>query len=142
MNQVRPVLLTLALSVSFASGCFSNYGGRQEIKGTVKLKGQALDTGTIEFVPLEGDRATQGGAVVANGTYLIPRPQGLMPGKYRVILTSGDGRTPASNPDSAPGPTGANIVSKDRIPPEYNVNSKQEVEVSASKPNIFDYDIP
>jgi hypothetical protein len=142
MNYIRPFALVFVLSVSFASGCFNNYGGKQEVKGTVKLKGQPLDTGTIEFVPLEGDRATQGGAVIASGSYSIPRPLGLVPGKYRVILTSGDGRTPASDPDSAPGPTGANIVSKDRIPPEYNVNSKQEVEVSASKANVFDYDIP
>jgi hypothetical protein len=142
MNHARWLLLVAALLVLFASGCNNNYGGRQEVKGTIKLKGQALDNGTIEFVPLEGDRATQGGAVVASGSYLIPRSLGLVPGKYRVILTAGDGRTPAASPDAAPGPTGANIVSKDRIPPEYNVNSKQEVEVSADKPNVFDYDIP
>ncbi len=142
MNQVGPVVLLAALSVWLATGCTNNYGGRQEVKGAVKLKGQPLDSGTIEFVPLEGDRATQAGAVIANGSYLIPRPSGLVPGKYRVILTAGDGRTPASNPDDGPGPTGANIVSKDRIPADYNVNSKQDVEVSAGGPNVFDYDIP
>src|SRR5687767_4461257 len=33
-------------------GCGPNYGGRQEVKGTVKLKGQPLDQGVIDFTPL------------------------------------------------------------------------------------------
>ena len=143
MNNTRlaSVLLTALIS-TLVSGCTNDYGGRQGVKGAVKLKGAALDSGTIEFVPLDGDRATQGGAVIANGSYSIPRESGLMPGKYRVIITAGDGRTPASNPDEGPGPTGRNIVSVDRIPAEYNVDSKQEVEVTKAGPNVFNYDIP
>ena len=84
-----------------------------------------------------------GGAPIANGEYKIERMHGLMPGKYRVIITSGDGRTKAdAAPDEPPGPTGANIISKDRIPPDYNVNSKQEVDVTEKGPNVFNYDIP
>jgi hypothetical protein len=143
MNNVRRAsFLLAALVAAMAVGCTNDYGGRQEVKGTVKLKGAALDTGTIEFVPLDGDRATQGGAVIGNGSYSIPRASGLMPGKYRVIITAGDGRTRASSPDEGPGPTGGNIVSVDRIPAEYNVNSKQEVEVTKAGPNVFNYDIP
>jgi hypothetical protein len=143
MINVRLISIMLAIVLSIlAGGCTNDYGGRQEVKGTIKLKRAALDSGTIEFIPLDGDRATQSGAVIANGSYEIPRASGLMPGKYRVILTAGDGRTRASNPDEGPGPTGANIVSVDRIPAEYNVNSKQEVEVTKAGPNVFDYDIP
>src|SRR5438034_6047577 len=105
--------LPVLLSVVFV-GCGPNYGGRQEIKGTIKLKGQALDEGVIEFMPLES-QPTKGGAVIKNGTYDIPRPSGLVKGKYRVTITAGDGRTRAGT-DEPPGPTGANIVSKDRIP--------------------------
>ena len=65
-----------------------------------------------------------------------------MPGQYRVVITSGDGRTRANVPDEPPGPTGANIISKDRIPPDYNTNSKQEVEVTEKKANVFNFDIP
>ena len=133
-------LLLLVLGSTFALGCTNDYGGRQEIKGTIKLKGTPLDQGVIDFTPLE-DQPTKEGALIANGAYHIPRMSGLMKGKYRVIITSGDGRTREGS-DEPPGPTGANIISKERIPPEYNRNTKQEVEVSDSKPNVFDYDIP
>ena len=80
---------------------------------------------------------------IANGQYKIDRAHGLMPGKYRISITAGDGQTRADAPaDQPPGPTGANIISKDRIPPEYNTKSQHEVEVAEKKPNVFDYDIP
>jgi hypothetical protein len=128
------------LGLSLLLGCTNDYGGRHEIKGTVKLKGTPLDQGVIDFTPLES-QATKTGAMISNGSYHIPRPSGLMKGKYRVIITSGDGRT-KENSNEPPGPTGANIISKERIPPEYNVNTKQEVEVTDKDPNVFDYDIP
>jgi hypothetical protein len=141
MNSRLAPFLVLLL-VALPTGCGENYGGRQEVKGTIKLKGQPLDQGQIMFVPMSDDRSTQAGSLIANGSYHIERAQGLVPGKYKVILTSGDGRTPANAPDQAPGPTGANIISKDRIPPDYNTHSKQEVEVKEKGPNVFDYDIP
>ena len=123
-------------------GCGPDYGGRVEIKGKVILKGTPLDEGLIDFMPLSGDQATKQGALIKNGEYTIPQAQGLVPGKYRVFITAGDGRTRANaDPDELPGPTGANIVSKDRIPKEYNTESKQEREVTAKSPNVFDFDI-
>jgi hypothetical protein len=124
-------------------GCGTSHGGRKEIKGTVKLKGQPVDDGFIEFIPLSDAIPTRSGAQVLSGAYRIPAESGLMPGQYRVSITAGDGRTRASAAeDEPPGPTGANIVSKDRIPKEYNVESTQDVEVTAKGPNVFDYDIP
>jgi len=138
MNRI---LVILALIVVH-SGCGSNYGGRQEVKGTIKLKGELLNEGIIDFYPLDASATTKQGALISNGSYNIPRPSGLMPGKYRVSITAGDGKTRASAPDEPPGPTGGNIISKDRIPAEYNVNSKQEVEVTTKGKNVFNYDIP
>ena len=134
------IVVGLFLVLLSALGCTNDYGGRQEIKGTIKLKGVALDQGVIDFTPLDG-QPTKEGAVIANGAYHIPRPSGLVKGKYRVIITSGDGRTKEDS-NEPPGPTGANIISKERIPPEYNKNTTQEVEVLDNKTNVFDYDIP
>lgn len=108
------------------------------IQGDVTLKGKPLDEGVIEFV----SDSTKSGATILKGKYDIPVDQGLMPGVYKVLITAGDGRTPADSLDGLPGPSGANIVSKDLIPPEYNTNSKQEVTVKSSPPNKFNFAIP
>lgn len=133
-------MVVIASGLALGAGCWNNYGGRQEIKGTVKLKGELVDQGVIDFTPLE-NQATKNGSVVTNGAYHIPREQGLLKGKYQVRITAGDGRT-RENSNEPPGPAGANIVSKERIPPEYNVNTKQEIEVSEKGGNVFSYDIP
>jgi hypothetical protein len=138
----RLVWLGLGLAV-LAVGCGPDYGGRKEIKGVVKLKGQPIDDGTIDFFPASGDQATKSGAQIIKGSYKIPAEFGLLPGKYRVSITAGDGRTrPDAALDQPPGPTGANIVSKDRVPKEYNIESKIDVDVTQKGPNVFDYDIP
>ena len=111
---------------------------RLAISGTVTLKGEPLNDGVIEFASAK----TRSGAPVNKGKYEIAADQGLTPGVYKVVITAGDGRTPADSPDGMPGPTGANIVSKDRIPPDYGSNSKQEVTVSIKGPNKFDFPIP
>lgn len=137
------IWLLSAGGLAAAVGCGPDYGGRLEVKGTVMLKGAPLDDGSITFFPQSPDSGTKSGAPITNGSYVIPRESGLVPGKYRVGITAGDGRTRENaNPDEPPGPTGANIVSKDRIPPEYNVKSTQEVEVTKNGRNVFDYDIP
>ena len=131
----------------FLAGCGDGLGNRQEVRGTVKLKGVLLDEGVIIFTPIgntEGESpganaATKSGGLIKNGQYLVPRSAGLMPGKYRVVLSSGDGKTQAN--DGPPGPSG-NIISVDRIPPEYNEESKQEIVVTEKGPNEFNYDIP
>src|SRR5436305_14653717 len=139
MNRAFVISLATLVAFVLCAGCSSSGGRRREVSGTIKLKGQPLDHGLITFLPISGDGATQEGAPIANGQYKIDRQHGLLPGKYRVSITAGDGRTRADAPDQAPGPTGANIISKDRIPPEYNANSKQDVEVTDKKPKVVNF---
>src|SRR5690242_4465838 len=93
------------LSAFLLIGCGPSSGGRQEVKGTIKLKGEPLNQAVIDFTPLES-QPTKMGALITDGSYIIPRASGLMPGKYRVMITAGDGRTP-ENSDQPPGPSGA-----------------------------------
>jgi hypothetical protein len=135
----------VGLMVVVVSGCSDNLGNLQAVSGTVQLKGQPLDQGIIEFIPVgspteAGDAATKSGAAISNGKYSIPRETGLVPGKYKVIISSGDGVN-IENPEEPPGPTG-NYVSRERIPAEYNAESKQEVTVAAGGANQFNFDIP
>ena len=125
------------------TGC-TEANPRREVTGMISLKGTPLAEGVIEFQPLTtatmGMPATNAGAVIADGNYMIPAEHGLVPGTYKVLISSGDGVTP-DDPEGMPGPSG-NFVSKDRIPPEFNRNSTVEVEVVDGAPNTFNFDIP
>jgi hypothetical protein len=138
----RPFLaLTLAL---LAAGCSAG-DGREPVSGSITLKKQPLpEGGIVQFEPLDNQK-TEGTAVVNKGKYSIPQTNGLLPGKYRVRVSAGDGKTAVNpvNPDQPPGPGGgANIVSKDLVPADWGRASRQEVTVVAGKANEFNFDIP
>ena len=134
--------LLALLNLTFLAGCGES-NPRREVSGKILFKGTPLDNGIIEFHPLGSAQAgvptTMEACVITNGEYKILAEAGLTPGKYKVIISSGDNIDP-NNPEGLPGPTG-NYVSKDRIPKEYNTASKVEVEVKDKEPNVFDWDI-
>src|SRR5262245_26249557 len=132
--------LTLGAGVCLLAGCGDRFDGRVAVSGNVTLEGAPLNDGTITFEPIDGQGSTSG-AAIENGEYAIDRKVGLKPGKYRVMITAGDGKTRADD-EEAGGPGGANIVSVDRIPPEYNERTQQQIEVKAEGPNKFDFAIP
>ena len=126
------------------AGCTDQYADREAISGTVKLKGQPIPDGAIVmFEPLD-KQDTAGNATVAGGAFTVPRTAGLKAGRYLVRITAGDGKTAVNpmDPNSPPGPGGSNIISKDLVPADWNVNSKQEVIVTKNGPNKFDFVIP
>jgi hypothetical protein len=146
--MLRPLCkLWLAVSLAvLAVGCSDNYGGRVGVVGDVKLKGQPIKSGVISFEPASG-QDTAATSPITNGAYEIPRASGLKPGKYLIRVTAGDGKTPINpvNPDEPPGPGGkgtTNIVSKDLVPADWNVRSKQEREVTNENPNTLNFEIP
>src|SRR5438270_159491 len=91
MPAVRCLPLLLLI---LAAGCSDPYAGRFAVSGTVKLKGEPIREGIIQFEPLDA-QDTSSGAPIRSGDYTIPRPQGLKPGKYRIRVSAGDGVTPA-----------------------------------------------
>ena len=131
----------VSLPVAVLAGCSDPYAGRMEVSGEVKLQGQPLKNGLILFFPLD-KKETQSGAPIIDGEYQIPRPQGLKPGRYRVQLTAGDGKTPAAGDQIAAPGGSTNIVSMDLIPEDWNVRSKHEIEINAKGPNRLPFDIP
>ena len=137
-------LLAIVLLPIAAAGC-ADGTGREAVSGSARLKGQPLPDGAIvQFEPLD-QQGTEAAAVFTGGRYSVPKANGLKPGKYRVRLTAGDGKTAVNPtaPDQPPGPGGGtNIISKDLIPPDWGVKSRQEITVAAGGPNVFDFDIP
>jgi hypothetical protein len=125
-------------------GCGKSGPKRYEVTGEVTYKGQPLDEGMIEFHPMDG-QGSQDGATIKDGQYEIPKNKGLFPGKYKIHMIAGDGISGGPS-DGSPDvvrrkPTPGLVLGKERIPPEYNRNSKVIVEVSASKANKFDFHI-
>ena len=143
MFRIRFGVCIVAIA-ALVAGCSDSDGGREEVTGTVKLKGQPIPDGAIVLFEPMDSQDTAGNATATGGEFSIPRSAGLKPGKYRVRVTAGDGKTAVNpvNPDEPPGPGGTNIISKDLVPPDWNVNSKQEVTVTKGGPNKFDFDIP
>ncbi len=121
------------------TGCGPADDGRRSVSGTVTFQGKPLDRGNIMFVTPDG-LGSQTGAVIASGAYEIPAEQGLLPGRYKVAISSADGDVPA-DPNTPPGPSG-NFTSVDRIPAEYNTESKLEAEVKDQAENVIDFTIP
>lgn len=137
-----PLAALVGLCAGLLAGCSDPYAGRYAVSGKVTLKGQPLSNATITFTPEDAAVGTTSGSSITDGTYTIERQHGLKPGKYLVRITAGDGKNVA-NEEEAGAPGGStNIISVDRIPPEWNVRSDKHVEVSADKPNQFDFDVP
>src|SRR5262245_36303787 len=90
-TNLRSAIMTASLAVLLAcvAGCA---GGdslpREEVNGTVTIDGKPLAKGLITFVPTSAEVSTQGGAPVLEGKFTIPRLQGLVPGKYKVVISS------------------------------------------------------
>lgn len=135
------------LAAVLAVGCEDQFAGREPVSGSVTLEGQPLKEGSIQLLPM-ADQDTQTGAAIVDGKFSVDKRDGLKPGLYLVRITSGDGVTPArGRPDAADeeiaGPGGnTNIVSVDRIPPDWSEASSQSVEVKAGIENVFQFDIP
>lgn len=121
------------------AGCGGeDVGSKQAVSGEVKLKGEPLDKGSIQFSPKGGAGSTMSGAEIKAGKYSIPREAGLDPGTYEVRVSSpeGDGAPPPEMPGEATPPVA------DRIPAEYNVTTKLEFTVEAGKDNVYNVEIP
>ena len=133
----------VACAAALAAGCSDEFAGRYPLSGKVTLEGQPLSNAMITFEPLDG-QGTASGAPIENGEYKVEKKAGLMPGKYIVRITAGDGVTPQdADEEGAAAPGGnTNIISRDRVPVEYNERSTQQIEVKSDGPNQFDFAIP
>ncbi|QDV38861.1 hypothetical protein [Tautonia plasticadhaerens] len=131
----RPLGSILIVSMLVLAGCS---GGdelpREAVSGEVTLGGEPLSEGMIQFEP-SGGQATGGGAVIRDGSYEIPGDTGLVPGSYRVSISSSSGGS--ADTSAAPGAPGA--MMQERIPARYNAQSELVAEVTEGGDNTFDF---
>ncbi len=115
-------------------GCSSDVGDdkpREAVSGTVLMDGQPLPKGVILFAPegKSGEASASATGTIENGEFSIPRTQGPVPGKYKVLIshtdqTEGHVKIELKKPGkkSAAGP-------KETIPAKYNAQTTLSHEV-------------
>jgi len=135
------VLLTLA-----SMGCNrSDLQGRKAVCGKVTLGGAPLAKGNIRLEACDSLKQQAGnvvrghatGARIIDGKFTIPAENGLPPGNYLVRISAA-----ASKERTAGGPPGSSFYAPELIPAEFNVKSKQVIEVKDGVLNEFTFDIP
>jgi len=135
--------LCLVSAVSIA-GCGG--GGdelpRERILGSVALDGTPLASGNVTFMPEEPAGAgTSAGAVIDGGGFSIPREHGLVPGVYRVSISSTEEVAPKAGQGPAlPGDGDAPLI-RERIPARYNAQTTLKATVEKGGKNVFDFAI-
>ena len=87
------------------AGCDGGGSRRYAVSGEVKFPGKPLDQGAITFVAQDPALGSGGGAQIKGGHDDIPAAHGLLPGKYRVMITgtsSACGISPRARGSSTP----------------------------------------
>jgi hypothetical protein len=137
MQFCRLSLLLIGTSIVLA-GC-GPHSDRLAVSGKVTLNGEPLDGGSIQFTSL-GQKKMNGGAMVNGGSYSIAQDKGLLPGTYHVEINAPDNAAKPIVYRSSPDSLGV-VTQPERVPAEYNVNSKKTIEVKPDGDNHFDFDI-
>jgi hypothetical protein len=124
-----------------SSGCGGSSDGlpREAVSGSVTLESQPLAKGTIQFAPTSDKVPTSATAGIVDGKYSIPRSEGLVPGTYKVAISS---VTEAAAPKAVhglPGPT--RPPAKNLVPKQYNTASTLTAEVKSGEANTFPFEI-
>jgi len=121
------------------AGCFLLFSGcgkpGPSVVGTVLLDGDPLPSGRIRFVPVEGTRGPDAGAVIEEGKYSVDK--GLTLGKYRVEIHGVKESTLRKERDPIL-PVYLIPAAIEAVPPAYNAKSQLICAVEAGA-NTFDF---
>ena len=127
------------LLIGLAVGCGPADGlNRQAMSGTVTVDGQPLTSGAILFEPETEQSGTAVGSTIRQGTFLITRDQGAVPGTYRVRVYASS-RTQAPLAKGQTERTPRPMV--ERLPARYNTQSRLRAEVVARRGNKYVFDL-
>ena len=116
----------------FLAGC--SRGGLSEISGTVTYDGQPIQSGTIQFLPDDGNGPTAAG-VINDGRYAMK----VAPGKKKVQIEGF--KVVGRRRHRADDPTSPMVDVREQILPErYNAKSTLTQDV-ASNVRVYDFDL-
>ena len=112
--------------------------GRLPISGEVTLDDAPVVLGTIQFDPVDS-RGVGTGTRIDNGDFSIDTQHGLPRGRYLVRIYYPE--PPAEDVSGPPGPDVGSRPARELIPPAYNEDSEQFMEVTAEGENRFTFQI-
>jgi hypothetical protein len=156
MSPLRFLLILVSITGLATAGCSG--GGdddfpRERIFGTVTLDGKPLEKGTITFLPTDTTgQTTQGEAPIKNGAYEISVDQGLVPGPYKVLISSpvpmdAPAKPAAARPgvDTVSGAGAPDAVEevplRESIPAKYKDQTTLKADVTKGGKNEFPFDL-
>jgi len=76
----------VAVALLLLAGCPDSGPPKASVSGTVRLDGQLIETGSINFFPVADNTGPSAGARIENGKYHIAKNKGVVVGKNRVEL--------------------------------------------------------
>lgn len=115
---------------------------RQPVSGSVTLDGKPLERGTISFQPATG-LPTAAGVPISGGGYSISRDEGLVPGAYKVLISSTpEGAAPKNDSTTGPPPLPGQPTPppKELLPTRYNEKTTLVAEVKEGN-NTFNFEL-
>lgn len=129
MSALRFSLFCLGLGL--VVGC-SGSGATGEVSGAVSYDGKPIESGSITFMPADGNGPTAGGTI-ANGTYTASK---VPIGKSRVRISGVKGKMVRMYED---GPT---VQSSEEILPEKYHNKTELTYDVVAGPQTKNFDLP
>jgi hypothetical protein len=130
----------LAVVIVLLAGC-GRRSDRLAVSGEVTLDGAPLDQGSIRLTSTGSGKLFASGAMIRDGKFHVPQDKGLPAGTFRVEISSPDTTAPPVVYKVAPGEPALPPTAPERIPPDYNSNSKQTIELTTDGDNHFKFDI-
>ncbi|UUO04611.1 hypothetical protein M4951_14555 [Blastopirellula sp. J2-11] len=117
-----------ALSICLLAGCFGENGPfKVPITGTVEFQGEPIPAGTIAFAPVDPDQGKPMSIEITAGQFATPPGQGLIAGRYKVVVISTALYSPGADPA-----TDAPLKKAIAIPSVYGRPDTSDLEITIS----------
>lgn len=126
--RVLMSLMVCATLVVLVGGCGSGSGPeRASVEGTVTFNGEPIETGSIQFVPVEGVVGKAVSAPITNGEFSLSSSEGPAVGMNKVVIDAT--RKTGKQKKNIMGEMEDEI--EHFIPARYNAQTELQVEITS-----------